>query len=239
MSSAAGPGDLSGYFAEARSWDRDRVEHTRRLARLGWAAAAGAGICALATSSAVLVMMPLKQTEPYLIRVDNTTGVIDVVPPYGGQATFDETITRYFVSHYVSVCERFNSATAQSDYEECGAFHDARRNQVWYEQWNRNNPQSPLNVHKDGSTAAVQVSAVTFLTSANGSTQTAQVRYLKSERASPDSAERLMPWIATLQYSFTPPSADPRNRRWNPLGFKVTQFTTEPEVIDDLPGSVR
>ncbi|HEX4377111.1 MAG TPA: type IV secretion system protein [Steroidobacteraceae bacterium] len=239
MSNAAGQSDLSGYFAEARCWDRDRVEHTRRMARAGWAAAAAAGICALATSCAVLVMMPLKQTEPYLIRVDNTTGVIDVVPVYAGQATFDEAITRYFVSHYVSVCERFNFATAQSDYEECGAFHDARRNQAWYQQWNRNNPQSPLNVHRDGGTVAVQVSSVTFLKAMNGSTQTAQVRYIKVERTSPDVPDRLTPHIATIQYSFTPPSADPRNRRWNPLGFKVTEFTTEPEILGEKVGSVR
>ena len=36
-----------------------------------------------------------------------------------------ETVTRYLLDHYVTVCERFNFATAESDYEECGAFHSA------------------------------------------------------------------------------------------------------------------
>ena len=47
-------------------------------------------------------------------------------------ATPQEAVTRYFLTHYVSVCERFNFSTAESDYEECGAFHSAQRNQAWY-----------------------------------------------------------------------------------------------------------
>ena len=45
-------------------------------------------------------------------------------------------MTRYFLTHYVTVCERFNFSTAESDYEECGAFHSAQRNQAWYALWN-------------------------------------------------------------------------------------------------------
>ena len=60
------------------------------------------------------------------------------------------------------MCERFNFSTAESDYEECGAFHSAQRNQAWYALWNASNPASPLNVHKDGSTVRVQVESVSF-----------------------------------------------------------------------------
>lgn len=43
-----------------------------------------------------------------------------------------EAVTRYFLDHYVTICERFNFSTAESDYEECGAYHTAARNQDWY-----------------------------------------------------------------------------------------------------------
>ena len=76
--------------------------------------------------------MPLKRVDPFVIRVDNTTGIVDVVPVYDGQRTPEEAVTRYFLTHYVTICERFNFATAESDYEECGAFHSAQRNQAWY-----------------------------------------------------------------------------------------------------------
>ena len=162
--------------------------------------------------------------------------MVDVVPAYRTGAPLEPAVARYFLTHYISVCERFNYATAESDYEECGAFHAAQRNQAWYALWNPHNPASPLNVHKDGSTVRVQVQSVSFFQRASGVTDLAQVRYLKAERAGGGTDERFTHWIATIQYAFTPPSQDLRVRRWNPLGFKVIELTAEPEVQPQNPG---
>jgi type IV secretion system protein VirB8 len=221
---------LQAYFREASGWDADRLVEAQRSARRGWRAAAAGALCTVALSACLALLMPLKRVEPFVVRVDSSTGIIDVVPVYDGTAALEQTVTRYFLMHYVSVCERFNFATAESDYEECGAFHAAQRNQIWYALWNPNNPGSPLNVHKDGSTVRVQVQAVSFFQRLNGITDLAQVRYLKAERAAADAEEHATHWIATIQYAYAKPSADPRVRRWNPLGFKVLELTTEPEV---------
>ena len=222
---------LDGYFREAASWNDDRVDHAIRGARNAWRVAGGACLCAAASGMSLLLLIPLKRVEPYVIRVDNGTGIVDVVPVYTGQAAMDETVTRYFLTHYISVCERFNFATAESDYEECGAFHSARRNQAWYALWNVNNPASPLNVHKDGSIVRVQVESVSFFRRANGVSDVAQVRYLKAERQADGADERFTHWISTIQYAYGAPSKEPTVRRWNPLGFKVLEITSEPEVI--------
>ena len=47
------------------------------------------------------------------------------------------------------------------------AFHGAQLNQSWYARWNPNNPQSPLNLHKDGSVVSAQVESVSFFKRAN------------------------------------------------------------------------
>jgi type IV secretion system protein VirB8 len=133
----------------------------------------------------------------------------------------------------VTVCERFSHATAESDYEECGAFHTPQRNQAWYAQWNRSNPESPLNVYKDGTTVRAQVTAVSFFTRASGVADLAQVRYLKSKRAGSTAEEQTSYWIATVQYAYGEPSKDPKIRRWNPLGFRIIDFRSEPEVLSE------
>lgn len=222
---------LAGYFREAATWDADRVEQFRRSARAAWRVAGAGWACALAGSIALLALTPLKSVEPFVVRVDNSTGIVDVVPVYAGQSGAAQAVTRYFLTHYVTVCERFNFATAESDYEECGAFHAARRNQEWYALWNPANPASPLNLHKDGSTVRVQVESVSFFERANGVTDLAQVRYLKAERQGSGADERFTHWIATIHYAYTAPSMDPRVRRWNPLGFRVIELTSEPEVL--------
>ena len=221
---------LDAYFAEAQSWDRNRVALAERSVRNAWRVAAAALLVTMGTVLALVLLMPLKRVEPFVIRVDNSTGIVDVVPVFAGNAPMPEAVTRYFLDHYVTVCERFNFATAESDYEECSAFHGASRNQAWYAQWDRANPASPLNSHKDGSSVRAQVSAVSFFKRGNGLEDLAQVRYIKASRASGGADEQVSHWITTIQYAYAEPSKTATLRRWNPLGFKIVEFRTEPEV---------
>ena len=227
--------ELDGYFAEAASWDVDRVAMSRRLSKLALGVAGAGWLAVLALAGALIVLMPLKRVEPFLVRVDNSTGIVDWVPVYVGKAAMPETVTRYLLTHYVTVCERFNYATAESDYEECGSFHTAQRNQAWYALWNPNNPLSPLNVYKDGTVVRAQVTSVSFFKRANGVGDLAQVRYVKAKRASGSVNDEFTHWIATLQYAYAEPSPDPKVREWNPLGFKIVDFRPEPEVLNEAP----
>src|SRR5579864_8788854 len=226
---------LEGYFEEAASWDADRVRQGRQTVRLALGVAGAGWLAVLVLAGALMLLMPLKRVEPFVVRVDNATGVVDVVPVYTGRTGVPEAVTRYLLTHYVTVCERFNFSTAESDYEECGAFHTALRNQAWYALWNPTNPNSPLNVYKDGSSVRSQVTSVSFFKRANGVGDLAQVRYVKAKRAAGSATEETTHWIATLQYAYTDPSTDPRVRGWNPLGFKIVDFRPEPEVLTE-PG---
>ena len=221
---------LEQYLSEAASWDADRAAQAQRSMRAAWSVAAGAGTCAMLACAALLALMPLKRVEPFVIRVDNTTGVVDVVPVFDGKIGLSQTVTRYLLDHYVTVCERFNLATAESDYEECGAFNTSQRNQDWYHAWSRSNPDSPLNRFKDGTTLRAQVSSISFFSRGNGVEDLAQVRYLKTRRNAGGGEEQTSHWIATVQYVYGEPSRDARVRRWNPLGFKIVDFRPEPEV---------
>ena len=226
---------LEPYFEEAIHWDADRRAQGRRLVKLALGVAGAGWITALMLAGALIVLMPLKRVEPFVVRVDNSTGVVDVVPIYAGSSGMPEAITRYLLTHYVTVCERFNYATAESDYEECGAFHTAQRNQAWYALWNPNNPSSPLNTNKDGAVIRSEVTSVSFFKRGNGVGDLAQVRYVKAKRSAGAPTDAVTHWIATIQYAYTDPSKDSRIRAWNPLGFKIVDFRPEAEVLNEEP----
>ena len=221
---------LSAYFAEAASWDADRAAQNARSARVAWRVETGACVLTAVAVVALMLLMPLKRVEPFVIRVDNTTGIVDVVPVFVGEAPMSEVVTRYLLDHYLTVCERFNFSTAESDYEECSSFHAPARHQDWMALWDRTNPNSPLNIHRDGTSVRVQVSSITFFDRSSGVEDLAQVRFIKTTRSG-NGGEQISQWIATVQYVYATPATDPRMRRWNPLGFKVVDYRTEAEAL--------
>jgi len=155
---------IEEYFREAESWDADRAAQFRRSARTAWWVAAAGWVCAVSSALALALLMPLKRADPFVVRVDSSTGIVDVVPVYTGRAAPEETVTRYFLTHYLTVCERFNFATAESDYEECGAFHSAQRNQAWYAEWQREELPRALEITLIVQSGGAQAHASRFAT---------------------------------------------------------------------------
>jgi type IV secretion system protein VirB8 len=231
--------EVAAYFEAARGWDVNRAQAAERSARRAWWIAALATLLTVLALVAVAGLTPLKTVAPFVIRVDDSTGIVDVVPMLAGKAQVPDAVTRYFVTQYVQTRERYVAALAESDYEQVGAYHSAPMNQAWAGLWNRNNPQSPLNRHADGSTVRVQVNSVTFLTPASGREDLAQVRFVTVRtpggQAEGSGAGQVTQYVATLQYAYGEPSQDDRLRAINPLGFKVLEYRKEPEVQRPVP----
>ena len=223
-------GDLNAYLREAASWDSDRAAQARRQSRIAYAVAALFALCAIASALALAGLMPLKRVEPFLIRVNAATGVIDTVPLYTGQAALPETVTRYLLTHYLSTCERFVYELAEQDYEECGTFNGAKRNQEWAASWAIGNPDSPLNRYRDGTAVHVDVQSVSFFERSTGVSDLAQIRYTTHIQPGGQGGEQDAHWIASVQFTYARPSSDAATRRWNPLGFKILSFRREAEV---------
>jgi type IV secretion system protein VirB8 len=228
--------DVQRYLEDSAGWDADWRRQEQRLRTLAFGAAVTASVLAAIAGTALCLLLPLKRVEPYVIRVDNASGVVDVVPTYAGIASFPEAVTRYLLTHYVATCERYLSAVAEEDYSECGAFHAPQRNQEWAAHWATGNPDSPLNRFRDGTTVKASIAAVSFFERGTGLTDLAQVRFSRVTRPGGSGAEQRSHWIATIHYQFGKPSTDEALRRWNPLGFRVLDYHVEPEVLDGTPG---
>jgi type IV secretion system protein VirB8 len=72
---------------------------------------------------------------------------------------------------------------------------------------------------------------VSFFTRSDGVTDVAQVRYVKAKRQAGSSDEQNSYFIASIRYAFVSAPSEPAMRRWNPLGFKVIDFHSEPEAL--------
>ena len=68
--------------------------------------------------TAVVFLTPLKSVEPYVIRVDNTTGMVDIITSVN-QTEFvsdNEALDKYFTTSYVKIREGYFYNILQNDY---------------------------------------------------------------------------------------------------------------------------
>lgn len=221
---------LESYLREAQSWELDRARQSERSNKIAWTVTAAATLIAVFSVVAVSGLTPLKQPVPVLIRVDSGTGIVDIVPTYEGTTDIDQLVTRNLLQNYVIARERYFYGTAEADYELVAAQNSPRLNQEWANLWATDNPASPLNIYKDGTSIRTQVRSITFLKLDSGKDRLAQVRFTRSTRAGGNGEEQASHWVSTIDFTYVRPSKDNKTRSLNPLGFRVVEYRREPEV---------
>lgn len=222
---------IDGYLTEAQGWELDRTRRVQRSAKIAWSVAITASVIAVLAVAAVVGLTPLKQPVPVVIRVDSSSGIVDVVPTYQGTTDVEQVVTRNLLHNYVIARERYFYGTAEADYELVAAENSPRLNQEWAAAWNVERPDSPLNLYKDGTTIRSQIRSVTFLKLDSGRDKLAQVRFSKFTRPGGTGAEQATHWVSTIEFAYTQPSKDDKTRSLNPLGFRVLEYRREPEVL--------
>ena len=89
-----------------------------RSEKIAWAIAISAIVLASISVSALLVMLPLKQTAAYIVTVDKNTGASQVVSAVDArQITNNEVNAQYWMARYVSARESYLYKILQTDYD--------------------------------------------------------------------------------------------------------------------------
>ena len=137
--------DLDRYFAESRRWDQDRLAEALRSRRLAWAAAGTATVLAAAAAAAVAALAPLKTSEPFVIRVDEATGAVDVVRALSdetGPVRDDEAVSNYFLGRYVRSREGDLEPAAEDAFRLVALMSAPGEQRRWADHYRGSNPDS-------------------------------------------------------------------------------------------------
>lgn len=219
--------DIEQYIAEARSFDQDRMLASRRTTRVSLAIAGIAVAVAIISSFAVITLTPLKTVEPFVIRVDNSTGIVEVVESLKEAPTnVDEAITRYFAAKYVRSREGFEAEEVQHNFQTVSLLSSPEEQEKFSRWYGAKNPQSPQFIYKNA-TATITIKSISFINQ-----DVAQVRYYKTVRDNDKNREFITHWVSTLTFEYTNAPISVQNRLVNPLGFIVSEYRTDPEVVN-------
>ncbi|MBJ7483483.1 virB8 family protein [Brevundimonas sp.] len=219
--------DLKTYFTEARRWDQDRLATAIRSRRLAWTVAGVASGLAAASVVAVILLTPLKTTEPFVVRVDRSTGAVDVVRGLSsteGPATYDEAVSKYFLGQYVRAREGYLDPAAEESFALVSILSNGSEQRRWAEAYRGSNPQSPQNLYGSDAEAVVSIRAIGFINEG-----VANVRFHRTVRMAQQVTES--DWIATIAFTYTRAPMSEPDRLRNPLGFQVTSYRADPEVV--------
>lgn len=152
--------DLKRYFTEARRWDQDRLASALRSRRLAWTAAGAATALAICATAAVALLTPLKTSEPFVIRVDGTTGAVDVVRGLSaedGPVRYDEAVSKYFLGQYVRGREGYLDPAAEDAFRQVSLLSAAGEQRRWADLYRGSNPESPQNLYGENGEAVVSI----------------------------------------------------------------------------------
>ena len=216
---------MKAYFDDSRSWDQDRIRGALRSARIAWGVAGVASVLAIASVFALAALTPLKTVAPYVIRVNETTGAIDVQTALTQKPMqYDEAVTKFFLAQYIRARESWLPAAAEENFRSVAILSQPGEQQRWARYFSSNNANSPQVAWGKNTVVQARVRNIAFINN-----RVANVRFTRIVQTETDTQSS--DWIATVTFSYTNAPMAEGDRYRNPLGFQVENYRSDPEVI--------
>lgn len=213
------------YYREAATWDREIYQRLRRSRGLAWiVAGVSAGIAVLAMLAVVLVL-PLKEFAPYVVTVDRSTGYVEVTRGLKpGDLTEDEAVTMANIVRHVTARETYDPADVQENFDHVIRTSSKSARKQHETLYDRDNPLNPVNRFGYDGRISVQIKNISLLNK-----RTAAVRFQTTTQAR--DGETVEHWVTILQFRYVNRPASLAERFQNPLGFDVTSYRRDQEIV--------
>jgi type IV secretion system protein VirB8 len=215
------------YFAAARSWTDSQLRTSARQLRIAWSIAAGSFLIALLLAISLVILMPLKSVQPYVLTVDRNTGAVEQATTLeSGQISQNEAVIQAQLAAYVIARETFDATDLAQQYRRVQLLSAAPVQRAYVAQMAANNPDSPLNTLDRGDTVAVRVRSISLI--GDGA---ALVRYTAERTADGSGSGASANYIAAISFGFNGRPLKQTDRFENPLGFQVTRYRRDAEGV--------
>jgi type IV secretion system protein VirB8 len=223
------PLEQASYFEQALTWDADRESLLLGSLRSTRHAALALLLLALSEAFALATLVPLKSVEGYVVRVDSSTGIVDRLTKLeDAKSDYDETVSKYFLQRVVQLREGYSRAELESNYAQSVLFTAPDQRAALKAAFAFENPQSPYRVFGEIGTAEIRVLNISFLAK-----QLAQVRYVRIEHHA--GVISTVHRVATINFRYVAAPASEATRGINPLGFQVTSYRNDDEIVTGNP----
>lgn len=215
------------YYAAARSWADGQVSSLARETRIAWRVAIGASAVAILLALALVLMLPFKTVQPYVLSIDRRTGVVEpAMALRNGTLSENEAVIQAQLAGYVIARETFDATDLPQLYRRVQIMSSRPAAAAYVAQMSATNPASPLNTLNRGDTVAVQIRSVSLI--ADGA---ALVRFTATRTALGNGVGQSSNFVSAISFGFNGRPLRQADRFDNPLGFQVTRYRRDSEGI--------
>lgn len=226
--------DEAAYLAESRAWEAQWFNHQVQSTRRAWAVAYAACAVCIILAGAIFALMPLKEKVVGLVRVDNSTGIVEPIEWItNGKVTYEEAITRRDVWRFVLCMESYTRAGLNAQFDECRILagpEDQVQKHMITMFLDHKNEQSLFGRYGEKGWAKLHFKGITFL-----NPSLAQLRFMREERTANDEKVVQTHWQSTVAFRYTGAGAAQSKRLVNDLGFQVTMYRVDLETVPSTP----
>lgn len=212
-------------IADEKNWYKDRYQYVLIQRKLLTVITVTSLVCTLVTVVVISQLTPLKTIEPYVIQVDQKSGITQTVDPMTvKELTANEAVNNYFIVQYIRSRETYSLTDLARNYNLVRIMSESHK---VYPQFvgeaDPNNPRSNAARLGTYGLRTVKFKSITYL-----NPQLAQVRLLVEEQGTSAPVQHK---IALVAFEYVKMSLTLEERYLNPLGFRVTDYRLDEDVM--------
>lgn len=222
----------------SKHWYQDKYQHVLTQRNMLALIAVISLFAAAVAAFAVFRLAPLKSVQPYLIQIDEKTGITQRVTPISRAAyAAEQSVDRYFTSTYLRLRESYNISILRYNYNVLRLMSTADVFRRFRAQVDPNNEQSFAKRLGTQGQRDVKIRSLVYITNPadrrNPNTATAskimQARITTTESL-PNQPDKVSFWIVTITFEYADLSLSQDEQLLNPLGYTVTSYQIQPEI---------
>jgi type IV secretion system protein VirB8 len=220
--------DLRSYYQSGDIWEQEVVKRAKRSRALAWFVTALFGGITLLSLAALVLPIPLKSFEPYIVEVDRNTGYIEVKTGLTrpSNLTEQQAITQAYIVRFIRARESYDPYAISDNFGIAALLSTGNAARALEELYSAANPKNPTKLYGKVKRVTTEIASVTFPNASTGI-----VRFATNEQSDTDTI--VNHWIAVVRYRYTD---TPQTNEWrfeNPLGFQVYDYRRDQETITE------
>jgi type IV secretion system protein VirB8 len=222
----------------SKHWYQDKYQHVLVQRNVLALISLVALVVAMVAVFAVTRLAPLKSVEPYLLQIDEKTGITQKVEPVSrAQYATNIAVDKYFIATYIRAREGYNPSILRYNDEIVRLMSSSDIFYIYRRSIDPANKESLAAKLGGVGQRVVKINTMNYITTPAPFDQKAEVTpdrimqvRLTTTDILPNAADTSTQWLATVTFAYASLNLNDREQLLNPLGFRVSNYQIQREL---------